>query len=32
MAGCERRQELREFEPGHLVRCWRAGQLPEASA
>jgi oligopeptide/dipeptide ABC transporter ATP-binding protein len=30
--GCERRQELREVEPGHLVRCWRAGQLPETPA
>jgi len=32
MTGCEQRQELREVEQGHLVRCWRAGQLPEASA
>jgi oligopeptide/dipeptide ABC transporter ATP-binding protein len=30
-AGCEQRQELREVEPGHLVRCWRAGQLPESN-
>jgi oligopeptide/dipeptide ABC transporter ATP-binding protein len=26
-AGCERRQELRQVEPGHLVRCWRAETL-----
>jgi oligopeptide/dipeptide ABC transporter ATP-binding protein len=29
--GCERPQELREVEAGHLVRCWRAGQLPEGA-
>jgi oligopeptide/dipeptide ABC transporter ATP-binding protein len=27
--GCEQPQELREIERGHLVRCWRAGDLPE---
>jgi peptide/nickel transport system ATP-binding protein len=27
--GCEQRQELREIEPGHRVRCWRAGSLPK---
>jgi len=27
--GCERPQALREVEGGHLVRCWRAGNLPE---
>jgi oligopeptide/dipeptide ABC transporter ATP-binding protein len=32
MSGCELRQELREVEQGHLVRCWRAEQLPKASA
>ncbi len=30
-AGCEQRQELREVEAGHLVRCWRAGRLPEST-
>ena len=30
-AGCERPQDMREVEPGHLVRCWRAEELaPEA--
>jgi oligopeptide/dipeptide ABC transporter ATP-binding protein len=31
-AGCERPQDLREVEGGHLVRCWRAGNLPEGTA
>jgi oligopeptide/dipeptide ABC transporter ATP-binding protein len=31
-AGCEQRQQLREVEPGHLVRCWRAGRLPDTPA
>ena len=25
--GCERPQDMREIEPGHLVRCWRAEEL-----
>jgi oligopeptide/dipeptide ABC transporter ATP-binding protein len=28
--GCEQRQDLREVEGGHFVRCWRAGGLPES--
>ena len=31
-AGCEQRQQLRELEPGHFVRCWRAGHLPDTPA
>jgi oligopeptide/dipeptide ABC transporter ATP-binding protein len=30
--GCEQRQDLREVEAGHFVRCWRAGQLPESKS
>jgi len=30
-AGCEQRQQLREVEPDHFVRCWRAGTLPVAA-
>ena len=28
-AGCEQRQQLREVDAGHFVRCWRAGQILE---
>jgi peptide/nickel transport system ATP-binding protein len=31
-AGCEQRQELREVEAGHLVRCWRARQILESTS
>jgi oligopeptide/dipeptide ABC transporter ATP-binding protein len=25
--GCEKPQPLREIQPGHVVRCWRAGSV-----